>query len=389
MPKKILYLSSTNVLHDGGALCLMKIVAHAAEAGHTPLVVMPERGAVSRYYEQQGVAVRIVPYNRVSTKGGWLYRLSFLPKFYRSIRRIARLIEQEKVDLVHVNELLDFNGLIAARRAGIPAIAHVRMIVERPAWARRVFVGAAKKYGDRIVCVSKSVRQKMFEGQGLAPERLCVVYDGGPDLERFDPGRVQPVTRQALGIPPQAFVVGLVSKMVRVKGHDHLLRAMARLKSQGQEDLYCVLVGGKLPGHEDYFEEIQKLISAEGLQQRVIQTGGRDDVPELLSLFDVYTHLPTYQDPFPGVVLEAMAMERPVVAYDSGGIGEQLGEGRAGVLVPQGDVERLAGEILDLKQNVEKRRQLGREARRFLLEHFSLERHFHRLDAIYEELCSV
>lgn len=386
MAIRILYLTSTNVLHDGAAQCLMKIVRDRITRGDTPLVVLPEEGAVSEYYRRLGVAVHIVPYNRLSARGGWGYRLAFPLKFWRSIRRLEQIIRQERVDLVHVNELIDFNGLIAARRSGVPAVGHVRMILERPAWLRTVLVRAACRSADRIVCVSESVRQRMFQGWSLKHEQLRVCYDGGPDLERFNPAAVRQGVRAELGIPEEAFLVGLVSKVARVKGHDHLLRAADQIRQSGKADPWYLLVGGPLPGHEDFYLEVQHLIEAFGLKNRVVQTGGRDDVPDLLAAMDVFVHLPSYQDPFPGVVLEALAMERPVVAYDSGGIREQFEPGKSGILIAHQNFGGVAEALLDLYQHPDQRIQMGKKGREYLLDHFSLEKHFDQLNQLYGEL---
>jgi len=389
MPKRILYLTSSNMLQGGAELCLMKIVEHAKATGHIPLVVMPEEGAISDYYRKNKIEVRIAPYNRISTLGGWGYRAAFLPKFYRSIRQMERLMRRESIDLVHVNELIDFNGLVAARRAGVPCVCHVRVIVEQPRWMRKILLAAARRYADRIICVSQAVRTRMFEREGFKDGQVRVIYDGGPDLSRFDPARPRPNLRPTFGIPEDAFVAGVVSKLAKVKGHDHFLEAAALLRAQVEKEkdnLYFVLVGGPLPGHEEYYQELQQLIRSKGLEGRVVETGARSDIPDLLAMFDAFVLLPTYQDPFPGVVLEAMAMERPVVAYDSGGIREQFEDGHSGFRVPQGDREGVARALLELYRDPERRQAMGKAARQYLLSHFSLERHFRELDALYAEL---
>jgi len=234
---------------------------------------------------------------------------------------------------------------------------------------------------------SPVARQLTCRGLADKDDPVRVIYDGGPDLSRFDPARPRLDLRPTFGIPEDAFVAGVVSKLARVKGHDHFLEAAAQLRARVEkDDLYFVLVGGPLPGHEEYYRELQQLIRAKGLQGRVVETGARSDIPELLAMFDAFVLLPTYQDPFPGVVLEAMAMERPVVAYDSGGIREQFEDGRSGLLVPQGDREGVARALLELYRDPERRRAMGKAARQYLLNHFSLERHFRELDALYAEL---
>jgi glycosyltransferase involved in cell wall biosynthesis len=386
MSRKILYLTSSNALQGGAELCLMKIVEHFQACGDRPAVAMPEEGPIAAHYRQRGVPVHMVPYHRLSSKGGWSYRLAFAPKFLRSIHQMKNLIRRESFDLVHVNELIDFNGIVAARHAGVPSVCHVRLILERPRWMRSILVGAARRYADRVLCVSEGVRRKMIEGEGFRPGQAQVLYDGGPDLTRFDPARVRSGVRAELGIPEDVFVVGLVSKVARVKGHDQLIRAAARLPELGVNDFRIVLVGGGLPGHEDYFEELQAAIRDSGIADRILQTGARSDVADLLSAFDVYVHLPLYQEPFPGVVLEALAMERAVVAYDSGGIGEQFEPGQSGLLIPQGDVEAVAKALANLFREPNRRIAMGKQGREFLLSHFSLERHFSELAQVYDEV---
>ena len=132
---------------------------------------------------------------------------------------------------------------------------------------RKLLLWAARRYADRVICVSQAVRQKMFDGEGFAGDQVRVIYDGGPDLSRFDPGRARANLRAEFCIPEDAFVVGMVSKFARVKGHDHFLEAAAQLRAQVKEDhLYFVLVGGPLPGHEEYYREASENMFRQALQ---------------------------------------------------------------------------------------------------------------------------
>ena len=88
---------------------------------------------------------------------------------------------------------------------------------------------------------------------------------------------------------------------------------------------------------------------------------------------------------FPGVVLEAMAMEKPVIAFQSGGIPEQFVDGESGYLVPKGDIDSLVERIIDLYNNPDKRHKIGKNARKHLLKNFSLDRHFREIEEIYNE----
>ena len=265
----------------------------------------------------------------------------------------------------------------------------MRVILERPKGLRRLLSWTTYRFSDQVLCVSNAVRKKM-----IPPEvnHVRTLYNPGPDLDRFDP-RVagqRPAIRHELGIAQDTFVVGLVSKFVPPKGHFALIEAARMIQAlDPAANITYVLVGGRVAGHERYFSEVCERIEQYALKRNFVLTGARDDVPELVTACDVMVHLPQHHDPFPGVVLEAMAMEKPIVAFASGGIPEQLEHGRSGILLEQDDIESLARSLLTLAQDVDLRVTMGKEGRRFLTSHFSRERFFSELGRIYAGLVAM
>ncbi|MDQ1327553.1 MAG: hypothetical protein QG641_836, partial [Candidatus Poribacteria bacterium] len=96
--------------------------------------------------------------------------------------------------------------------------------------------------------------------------------------------------------------------------------------------------------------------------------------------------LPICEHSFPGVVLEAMAMEKPIIAFDSGGVCEQIADGESGYIIPKGDIDKVVESIIEFYQNPDKRIEIGKNARKQLLSKFSLEIHFKEISQLYDEL---
>jgi glycosyltransferase involved in cell wall biosynthesis len=149
-----------------------------------------------------------------------------------------------------------------------------------------------------------------------------------------------------------------------------------------------LVVGGKVPGYDSYFSEVCNRIEQYGLTDDFVLTGSRNDVPELISACDVVVHLPRHEDPFPGVVSEAMAMEKPVVAFASGGIPEQFENKRSGILVEKNNIDALAEALITLAEDEAMCRKMGKEARRFLISHFSFQKFSAELNETYTGLVS-
>lgn len=353
--------------------------------GGTSIAVLPQEGAIIDWYARAGIEVRVMPFVEMHRHWTLLYLARYLVSSASIVFRLAALIRECDVDLVHVNEVTYWPGLVAGKLAGARTLCHVRVILEPPAWVRRVLTWLALRCSDQILCVSDAVRTRMFPP---AASHVRTLYEPGPDVDRFDPelAGAGSSVREELGLPSGAFVIGLVSKFVASKGHLVLVEAARGIRAQNPGlDLICLFVGGQVAGHEDYFARVGDTIADYGLEDTFVFTGTRDDVPRLVAACDVMVHLPLNEDPFPMVVLEAMALEKPIVAFASGGTPEQFEAGKSGVLVDKNDVAAVAESLLQLAGNAALRRDMGRDGRLFLLSHFSPERFYPELGGIYAD----
>jgi glycosyltransferase involved in cell wall biosynthesis len=298
---------------------------------------------------------------------------------YQEARQLAGKLQALELDLVHTNTLkAHVVGGLAARRNGWPLIWHLRDILA-PGPARRVLWEAARRMRPHVVCISEAVAATLPEGE---PSRQ-VIYNGTP-LERFGLRQPGAGLRAELGLEGAEAVLAIVSRLTPWKGHQALLRALTEVLRRHPQTVLLV-VGEPAFWNEEYSDELQRLAAELGVSEATRFTGYREDVPEVLALTDVFV-LPSTDEPFGRVIVEAMAMERPVVATETGGVPEIVVPGETGMLVPPEDPAALAEAIVALLGDPQRGREMGRRGRERVLEHFDARRTVAQVQQVYEEV---
>lgn len=386
----ILFVSGSSSLQSGAELRMLETANYFEGEGHKTYVAVPNPDSEEEkatFTQKSKSIVNFYPLTRPHRPLTFAGAVGYGYRALRSILNLVKLIRKHNVDIVHVNEFFDLPGLIAGKLAGAKTICHTRVIMEEPKWLKKMLLLFVTRFADRIICVSEAVKDKMFTESRFDSEKIELIYNPGPDRERFNPGKCSgDSNREELGLSENNFAVGLISKFTENKGQINLVKAAKLIKEEGVEDITYLLVGGKVSGHEHYYEKVFNLAQEEGLGSQINFLGYRDDIPQIISSCDVMVHVPVHHDPLPGVVLEAMAMKRPIIGTRSGGIPEEFEDGKSGILIPRDDPQSLAEEILDLYEDKQKRKELGREARKYLDHNFSWNKYLSQSEDVYEGL---
>ena len=189
---------------------------------------------------------------------------------------------------------------------------------------------------DRLVVVSRAIEQKVVDEGRLGARRVLV--HNGVDLDRLDHQEPCCTLREEYAMDPDAAIVGVVGRLELEKGHPTLLEAWPRVLER-VPNAYLLIVGEG--SRQDALRQIAR---EQGIERHVIFTGRRDDIPAVTAALDVAV-LPSYREAQGLTILEAMAMSRPVVASNVGGIPEMVEDGVTGLLVPPHDPPALAAAI--------------------------------------------
>jgi glycosyltransferase involved in cell wall biosynthesis len=314
--------------------------------------------------------------------------------------RLARILRRERIDIVHSHI---FASVVTARLAAALARAHHVAGIPGPRHLEARLTSRIDRltwWLDDATIAGCRYTYDLYTSNGANQQRLrCVYY--GADATRFDPALADPsATRRALGIANGAPLVVLVAHFYAptrgaqtplhtmgrgLKGHEDFLEA-ARTIARTLPDARFVLAGsGVLDSGAAYRQRLMKeCLEDDLLRERVLFAGNYHDVPSLLAAANVAVQCSLTENL--GGTIEALLMERPVVATRVGGMPESVRDGETGLLVSPSDPQSLAAAILRLLEDPEVAADLGRAGRRLMLERFTFARTVDDLDAIYRGL---
>lgn len=286
-------------------------------------------------------------------------------------------------DLVHANSIrAGLAAALAAKLGGPPVIVDVRdcLPMTRMAKITRRFLG---KHAAAIFANSS------YTATNFGGCRAVVrVVHNAIDLKRFDFARFgRNEARDRLGIDRSASVLGLVAQITPWKGQEEAIRALALIRSRRPTQL--LLVGeAKFRGGQARFDtyayrnSLRRIVQDLGLDGAVHFLGERRDIPEILRALDLLL-MPSWEEPFGNVALEAMAMEIPVVASDVGGLVEIVRPGEDGLLLPPKQPEAWAAAIEELLAQTHLRARMGRNGRQRVEMEFDGSRYLGQVLAYY------
>jgi glycosyltransferase involved in cell wall biosynthesis len=234
---------------------------------------------------------------------------------------------------------------------------------------------------DQLIAVSRAIEHKLVDEERVqAPVRL--IYNG-VDLSRYDHTEPCCTLPEEYGLEPGSQLVGVVARLEPEKGHPTLLEAWPKVL-RAVPDAYLLIVGEG--SRRDALEAQARELR---IAHRVVFTGRRDDIPEVTAALDVAV-LPSYREAQGLSILEAMALSRPVVASDVGGIPEMIEDGVTGLLVPPHDADALASAITRLLLDHPLADTIARAAHDMVHERFCIELMVAAVQTIYDEgACAV
>jgi L-malate glycosyltransferase len=302
---------------------------------------------------------------------------------WRCSWRLAGILRNERVDLVHAHQYTPFfYGLTArvlCRRPPVLFTEHGRWYPDCPR-RKRIFANRLLlEQRDRIVGVGQSVRQALIDNEGFPSHRVQVIYNGVEIAPFVRARRQRAMVRSELGVGEEDVVIMQVARLDPLKDHATAIRALGRVVQQGVK-AQLVLVG---EGPEE--PKIRELVQERKLEGHVRFLGLRTDIPRLLSAADL-CWLTSVSEGIPLTLIEAMAVGLPIVATRVGGVQEVIEDGKTGLLAPRGDDVALAEKVLHVVSSPLLRQQMGEWSRERAQALFSDQQMHERYDHLYREM---
>jgi glycosyltransferase involved in cell wall biosynthesis len=301
----------------------------------------------------------------------------------RGSRKLTQISKKENADIIYCSDMpmAMMYSWLATRPSGHPklVVAFHTMGHSRRAWLHDRVVRLIQRDVTGYVTVSNGQRDYFAEKLRLPREKIEVIYVG-IDSERFRASKYEHEVRSELGIPQSAKVVGMLAMLRPEKNHEMFLRMARSVRARG--NVYFLIVGG---GPER--ERLEALAAEMGIADIVKFLGARSDTPEVLRAFDISV-LSSRFEAMPQSLQESMSMELPVISTSVGSIaGEMVVDGVTGYITPEGDTDTFTEKVLDLLDNPEKARAMGRAGRRRVEEHFTRELMVRHFEDYFIRLC--
>ncbi|MNX71027.1 putative glycosyltransferase EpsD [compost metagenome] len=379
MVKRVLFLSYLGGL-GGGETFLLNHLKALDRSRFDPIVLVASTGALVERLQALDIPVITLEFRNREGLAGRLHGMDL-------IKRLLKIIQQQKIELLHLNDIeLGKYGAIAARLAAIPVLwtCHGWWYAGR---LRELFY---RSMIDRIVMVSTMVRERLTERRIIPPSMASVIHPG-IDVADY---RLRPLDHSLKAewdLGTDNLVIAIIGRFQPIKGHTNFLAA-ARLVYCSVPEARFLIVGGNVFGSsEDATHQARILAEVEAdpeLRSRVRFVGFQPDITKVLSVVDVLVSA-SEAETFGMVHIEAMACERVVVSTDRGGPRDIVREGETGFLVPPSDPEALANRIVQLCREPRLRQRLGAAGRKRVEELFNTKHQVRRYEALYDELLGI
>ena len=356
----------------GGQMHVLELASGLDRARFDVHAACPDRGFLADRLRERGIPVHDILIGKRPRIG--------------SLRTLELVLRRGRFHIVHAHGgVAGFWARLAAMRAGTPVRVYslhgIHYLNYPNTLLRAAFIAVDRflaNWTDGIICVSEADHKAGLCAGCLDRNKSLVIKNGiaFPSLPpKFDPKK----KKAELGIPANARVVGTVGRLHFQKGQRHLLNALPKV-FENAAGVHALLVGdGPMR------DELQRLASDLGINGRVHFAGSRRDLAECIGAMDVFV-LPSEWEGISLSLLEAMVLERPVVAHSMVGITEAIEDRRSGILVPQHRPDAMANAILRLLNDGALAKRLTAQARRTVLAEFGLGKMTRELAALYRRL---
>lgn len=360
MVKVLHVLSDTNI--GGAGRYLFNLISSQHDSCFETIVACPGGGELERQLRDKNI--------KVFTLEGGESSINF-----RHISSLREIISREKVDIVHTHA--SFAGRVAGKLSGCKVVMtrHGLGSGENGLVKRIAQRLTALLFTDRIIAISRAVKISLIES-GVPADMITIIYNG-IDLSKFD--AIEPSLREELGLDSDVPIVGIVARLVPEKGYEYAISAFYHVLKAYPSARMIIVGDGPLD------ESLRKMCVKLGIKDSVFFMGYRKRVENLVADFDVFV-LPSVSEGLGLALLEAMALGKPVIGTEVGGIPEVIKHNVNGFLVTPGNDKYLTESIIEILSNKERAKTFGVKARNTVNRKFSSKTMIEKTEKVYMEL---
>ena len=391
MPKKILVAHIITRMIKGGAqdIALNLIAGLNKNNYESTLIAGSEEGSEGTFWpeiKKAGIKHKLIPE---------LVREISPLKDIIALLKLAYFLKKKRFRIVHSHtSKAGFIGSLAAKLAGIPVIIYLpqghifypdgaipgvsgNRLKLKIFFVLRRF---ASRLADKVIALTWADKKEQVN-LGLAPADKYTIIPNGVDLKKFTVIKEPDKLKKKLNIIERYPVLGIVGRLSSEKGHQFLFKALKRIISDYPNTILLVVGDGVLKG------QLELLAKDMGLEKYVCFLGLRQDIPDILSIIDIFIQ-PSLYEAQSVATIEAMSLKKPVVVSKVGGMPGVVDDGQTGFLVPPKAPQPLAEAILKIANDKKMAEMMGEAGHQKVVNEFNLKKMITRTENLYETLLS-
>lgn len=384
---KILYVASDNNYTSGAFLSMVTLAERLQCAGNEVFVALPNEGDGDILLKRRGIPYEIVPsrnwvvdiLDEAGTRRLEAEKAAELPGNEIAIRRLAGIIRERNIEIVHINTSYSYVGAVAAARTRRPLIWHIREFLEedqgRKIYARRAGYQLISS-ADAIVVTSRSLLSKY--AKIFPKEKLRLIHNG---IDAY----TYPADAERQLFADREIQITILGGVLPYKGQEELIAACRILRERGITGWHCSIVG---KCKSAYQEKIVEKIRQAGLASVVTLDGPAHDVPAVLHKTDILC-VCSRCEAFGRVTVEGMFAGCLVIGADTAGTVEVLDRGKAGRLYAHGNPESLADQLALAMKDQEGSRSLALQGRKRACACFTAEKNAKAIYRLYQDILGM
>ncbi|NLW48835.1 MAG: glycosyltransferase family 4 protein [Firmicutes bacterium] len=300
-------------------------------------------------------------------------------KYFTIYQQLKQVLLKHDINIIHAQyRTAGYYGAMIKRKMGIPFV-----LTLHDDWHNAPFKSIHGKLFKHVIAVSEAIREQFIRKFVAEPKNVVTIYNGVDEKKFNDKILLKSKAedfKKRFGILPKEKVITLLGRIRRAKGHFDLIDALDYMKSCSIP--FRFLIVGDGPEKEDLLNRVVE----KGLSDKVVFAGYQSDVPVVMTATDILV-LPSYREAMPLSIIEAMLVQKPVIASAVGGIVEIIEPNYNGVLIQPGSPQQLAEEIIKLLENPILCDQLGRAGYETAMAGYTIDNMVDSTMSYYEAVC--
>ena len=381
--KNILYLHSGAELY-GADQILLKILSNIDKNKFNPIVILPNEGPLTKKLIENNIRYIIIDYPVVRRKYFNIKGIfEYIITYKKACKKIIEICKKEKIDIIHSNTIAVLEGIYIHKKTKIPLISHIHEMIDHPKIIAKILYKITLNGSNKVIAVSDAVKKYIESLVNNKKNNITVIHNGIEDVEfeKVDTDYLY----EELKIPRDSIIVTTIGRINAIKGQDDFVDVMTEvIRNNKSKNIYGLIVGDCFPGQEWRMKALENKIKSKAMDEKIRLLGFREDTANIEKIMDIYVLPSIRYDSFPTVVLEAMRMGKPVVAYKCGGVEEMIIDNENGFLINMSDKENLQLKINELVINQNKRDDFKIKTRQIFQSKFNINVFIKKIEGEYE-----